>query len=359
MAINKRKILFLGEVYRADAQTWINGLKEFGDFDIVSYELKGEGGGWKKIFRFLEFLFIGPLQVRKKIKQEKPDMVIAERTTSYGYLAAVSGVHPVAVAQQGVTDLFPVGSILIPLKKRLQQKAFANADVLHAWGPVMAEHMQRVGTDMQKVMVMPKGIDLRKFQFTTIAQKQQQPVRVIVTRSLTWVYCHKVIFDAAATIKKAGIALEWLIVGDGVMRQELEAYVTALGLQQEVKFLGRIHNHDLPSYLASSTFYVSMPMTEGVSASLFEAMAAGCYPLVTDLPGNRYWVRNGDNGQLIPVNDSASLANKISTLYHQPEVLSKAVNDNRAFIESYANFEVNMKKIADKYHQLIDQYSGK
>ena len=156
-----------------------------------------------------------------------------------------------------------------------------------------------------------------------------------------------------------GLQVKWLIVGDGVMRQELEAYVTALGLQQEVKFLGRIHNHDLPSYLASSTFYVSMPMTEGVSASLFEAMAAGCYPLVTDLPGNRYWVRNGDNGQLIPVNDSAALAQKIITLYHQPEVLSKAVNDNRAFIESYANFEVNMKKIADKYHQLIDQYSGK
>jgi len=286
-------------------------------------------------------------------------MVIAERTTSYGYLAAVSGVHPIAVAQQGVTDLFPVGSIMIPIKKRLQRKAFTNVDVLHAWGPVMAEHMQRVGTDMQKVMVMPKGIDLRKFQFTTIAQKQQQPVRVIVTRSLTWVYCHKVIFDAAASIKKAGIQLEWLIVGDGVLRQELEAYVTDLGLQQDVKFLGRIHNHDLPAYLASSTFYVSMPMTEGVSASLFEAMAAGCYPLVTDLPGNRYWVRNGDNGQLIPVNDSAALAEKIITLYHQPEVLSKAVNDNRDFIESYANYEVNMKKIADKYHQLIDQYSEK
>lgn len=355
----KRKILFLGEVYRADAQTWINGLKEFGDFDVVSYELKGEGGGWKKIFRFLEFFFIGPLQVRRKIRQEKPDMVIAERTTSYGYLAAVSGVHPIAVAQQGVTDLFPVGSIMIPIKRRLQRKAFTNADVLHAWGPVMAEHMQRVGTDMQKVMVMPKGIDLRKFQFTTIAQKQQQPVRVIVTRSLTWVYCHKVIFDAAASIKKAGIQLEWLIVGDGVLRQELEAYVTALGLQQDVKFLGRIHNHDLPAYLASSTFYVSMPMTEGVSASLFEAMAAGCYPLVTDLPGNRYWVRSDENGQLIPVNDSAALAEKIITLYHQPDVLAKAIGENRAFIESYANYEINMKKIADKYHQLIDQYSEK
>lgn len=352
----KRKILFLGEVYRADAQTWINGLKEFGDFDIVSYELKGEGAGWKKIFRFMEFLVLGPWQVRRKVKQEKPDMVIAERTTSYGYLAAVSGVHPIAVAQQGVTDLFPVGSMMIPVKRRLQLKAFAEADVLHAWGPVMAEHMERVGTDMSKVMVMPKGIDLRKFTFSDIQLKQRTPIRAIVTRSLTNVYCHKIIFDAAASIKKAGIQLEWLIVGDGVMRKELEQYVADLGLQNEVKFLGRIHNHDLPAYLASSTFYVSMPMTEGVSASLFEAMAAGCYPLVTDLPGNRYWVRTDENGQLIPVNNSAVLAQKIIELYHQPEVLEKATIANRQFIESYANYEVNMKKIADKYHQLIDMH---
>jgi hypothetical protein len=34
-------------------------------------------------------------------------MVIAERTTSYGFLAALSGVKPVAIAQQGKTDLWP------------------------------------------------------------------------------------------------------------------------------------------------------------------------------------------------------------------------------------------------------------
>ena len=38
--MKKRKILFLGETYRADAITWTNGLKEFGDFEIVSWELK-------------------------------------------------------------------------------------------------------------------------------------------------------------------------------------------------------------------------------------------------------------------------------------------------------------------------------
>jgi hypothetical protein len=37
--MKKRKILFLGESYRADAITWMNGLKEFGGFDIICWEL--------------------------------------------------------------------------------------------------------------------------------------------------------------------------------------------------------------------------------------------------------------------------------------------------------------------------------
>jgi hypothetical protein len=43
-------------------------------------------------------------------------MVIAERTTSYGFLAALSGVKPVAIAQQGITDLWPENRF-ITLKK--------------------------------------------------------------------------------------------------------------------------------------------------------------------------------------------------------------------------------------------------
>ena len=45
--MKKKKILFLGESYRADAITWINGLKEFGDFEIITWELKTSSKGVK------------------------------------------------------------------------------------------------------------------------------------------------------------------------------------------------------------------------------------------------------------------------------------------------------------------------
>jgi len=54
-----------------------------------------------------------------------------------------------------------------------------------------------------------------------------------------------------------------------------------------------------------------MPITEGVSASLFEAMATNCYPIVTNLPGNQSWIKHRENGQLIPLDDYKNLAEEL------------------------------------------------
>jgi hypothetical protein len=70
-------------------------------------------------------------------------MVIAERTTSYGFLAALSGVKPVAIAQQGKTDLWPEKSISLPLKKLLlQYYAFKKSRFNSCLGPVMTISMK-------------------------------------------------------------------------------------------------------------------------------------------------------------------------------------------------------------------------
>jgi glycosyltransferase involved in cell wall biosynthesis len=355
--MRRRKILFLGEVFRADAQTWMNGLKEFGQFDIVTWEMNESGKSWRRLLRFAEFLFIAPFKVRRLVAKEKPDMIIAERTTSYGFLAALSGIKPIAVAQQGITDLYPPGSMLIPLKRYLQKTAFKHATLIHAWGPVMANSMRNVGVDMEKVMEMPKGIDLRKFSFAPPGDSKIKPIKAIVTRSLLPDYRHDIILQAAAIIKSKGIHIEWILVGDGHLKSSLEKQASSLGLQDIVKFTGRIHNHELPILLQQSLLYVSMPVSEGVSSSLFEAMAAGCYPLVTDLPGNRSWITHGENGRLIPVNDAITLAAEIMSLAKKPDEMYQHIHANRMFVEQKASFESNMKIIADTYHALIDKHA--
>lgn len=348
----RKKILFLGESYRADAITWMNGLREYGDFEIVTWELKTPSNNLlNRIVRMFEFKF-ALFQIRKLVKLHKPDMVIAERTTSYGFLAALSGIKPVAIAQQGRTDLWPEKSLTLPIKKRIQNYAFKKADLVHAWGPVMTISMKEANVDMDKVLVLPKGIDLQKFSNENNAGSQK--ISAIVTRSLLPEYRHDIILKAFGILNQKGYDFVLTIVGDGTRLSALKELAKKLKIEEKVCFTGRIANTKLPRMLQQSNIYISMPITEGVSASLFEAMACSCYPIVTDIIGNRSWITHRENGQLIAVDNYKELADELAWSFENNEHRKNAVLRNRKFVEENADYKKNMKIIADKYHLLIN-----
>lgn len=350
--MSKKKILFLGETYRADAITWMKGLKEFGDFDIITWELKTPNHNlYSRFLRILEFC-TGLFQVKKIIKLHQPDMVIAERTTSYGFLAALSGVKPVAIAQQGRTDLWPENSVLLPLKIIMQHYAFEKADLIHAWGPVMTISMKATNVDMKKVMILPKGIDLEKFSNKNPSNAAK--INAIVTRSLTTDYRHSIILKAFGILNNKGLNFDLTIIGDGKELAKLKRLANKLNIESKVNFTGRIPNTELPKLLQQSNIYISMPITEGVSASLFEAMASNCYPIVTDISGNQSWIKHRENGQLIIIDDFEMLAEEIIWAFENKEYRNAAVLKNRKFVEENANYQTNMKIIANKYHELIN-----
>jgi glycosyltransferase involved in cell wall biosynthesis len=350
--MKKRKILFLGESYRADALTWTNGLKEFGDFEIITWELNTPSNTFfNRVLRILELQF-ALLKIKKIIKLHQPDMVIAERTTSYGFLATLSGVKPIAIAQQGRTDLWPENSILLPIKKIIQNYAFKNATLIHAWGPVMTISMGKANVDMNKVLVLPKGIDLSKFNNRSTADSEK--INAIVTRSLLPEYRHAVILNSFNLLHQKGIDFTLTIVGDGTELANLKELTVKLNIEKKVFFTGRIPNTELPELLRASNFYISMPITEGVSASLFEAMASNCYPIVTNIAGNQSWITHRKNGQLITVDDPNMLAAEILWAFENTACRKKSVLLNRKFIEENADYKINMKIIANKYHELID-----
>ena len=350
--MKKKKILFLGESYRADAITWMNGLREFGNFEIITWELKTPSDCFRKrIYRIFEFEF-AIFKIKKLIQLHKPDMVIAERTTSYGFLAALSGVKPVAIAQQGRTDLWPEKSISLPLKKIIQYYAFKKADLIHAWGPVMTISMLQAKVDMSKVLVLPKGIDLVQFGNQNTANPEK--ICAIVTRSLMPEYRHATILKAFAILNQKGIDFVLKIVGEGTQLEKLKNLAKHLGIENKVNFTGRILNTELPKLLQESNIYISMPITEGVSASLFEAMATNCYPIVSDITGNQSWIEHRKNGQLVTVDDSEKLAEELIWAFENRDHRAQAVSNNRTFVVKNADYITNMKIIAQKYHELIN-----
>ncbi len=348
----QKKLLFLGETFRADAITWMSGLKEFGDFEIVTWELKqSHKGFFGRLKRILEFCFC-LFEIKKIIKVQKPDIILAERATSYGFLAAISGVKPVVIAQQGISDLWPENSILYPIKKIIQDYAYKKATLIHAWGTVMIPAMLASKVTSDKILVLPKGIDLSKFKNKN--NSSDTKIQAIVTRSLYPEYCHDVILRAFAILNKKNIDFELTIVGDGNQFEKLKQLSSDLKIDSKVIFTARILNTELPKFLQKSNLYISMPITEGVSASLFEAMACNCYPIVSKIEGNKCWVSHRKNGQLVDVNDTEMLATEIIWAFENVDYRKKVILENRKFIKENANYAINMKIIAEKYHELIN-----
>ena len=349
--MSKKRILFLGETYRADAITWMNGLREFGDFEIVTWELKTSSSGFNRIKRIFE-LAKAILTIKSIVKKFNPDMVIAERTTSYGYLAAISGLKPMAIAQQGITDLWPHNSPLYIFKKRLQNYAFKEANLIHAWGNSIAEHMKESKVNMEKVMILPKGINLDFFQFNDASDEKM--INAVVTRALEQEYRHDLILKAFSIVKQKNIPFKLTIIGDGKELKKLKWLAKELKIDNEVNFVGRISNNDIPKFLQQANFYISTPITEGVSASLFEAMACGCLPIVSDLPGNSSWISQKENGILVSIENEFKLAQELEWAFHNTDFTKRAITQNRKFVEENANYKINMKKIALTYHDLIN-----
>jgi glycosyltransferase involved in cell wall biosynthesis len=279
-------------------------------------------------------------------------MVIAERVTSYGFLAATTGFKKIAIAQQGITDIFPPNSISVPIKKLMQYYAFKKATLIHAWGKAMTISMFKTSVQKEKILVLPKGVKIDKFNFN-IEEKNWDKIHAIVTRSLFPEYRHETIIKAFKLVDNAGIDFELVIVGGGELEKKLKDLAQKLNISSKIVFSGRIPNEELPDYLNKSNLYLSMPITEGVSSSLFEAMACGCYPIVSNIIGNRSWIENDINGNLVDIDNIESLAEKIINYWKNKENSIPAIIKNRKFVEENASLEKNMKIISKLYHQII------
>jgi len=281
------------------------------------------------------------------------DIVLAERSTSYGFFSLFLNAKKRVIAQQGITDIWPLTGFSQRVKPYFQSKAYQKADLIHAWGHVMVPAMLSAQADPDRILVLPKGIDLDLYQFVTFNEKQLN--LAVVTRSLTSVYNHSDILDALVILKDQNVDIKVIIVGNGELMPDLELMAENLNLGEMVTFTGRIPNDELPALLQQASMYISVPETEGVSASLFEAMASGCFPIVTDLPGTRAFIRNGENGFLVPVNHPESIALAISDYIQNAESLQDAVISNRLYVEKNADLNKNMKKIWERYISLFGE----
>lgn len=347
------KILFLGDIQHPNSQNWISGFETYGNCKVIPWSLPWPNGAWGKIKRIITWIF-APIIIKQIIKKEKPDIVIGYRLTSYGIIAALSGHKIIVLAAQANSDIYsPVKNNLINtlIKKKLATYAVNRASLIHAWGQTMADNIYSLGVPRGKVLVMHRGIDLE--QFTSSIEKNYHSLNIIVTRALYSEYRHEIIIKAIKKVIDKKIPVNLKIIGIGTQEANLKLLIKNLGIEAQVKFYGRLSNKNLVKELSESNVYVSMPITEGVSASLIEAMACYCIPVVSDIPPNKLWINNQNNGFLVPLDDVEKLADSFQFIWENKNNFQKMLQANRKLIELTSSQETNIKKFIIHYKGLI------
>src|SRR6185436_14263328 len=143
------------------------------------------------------------------------------------------------------------------------------------------------------------GLDERAFVVTTVARLD--PVKDLVT-----------LLDAFAIVRKRAPGAQLVIVGDGPERQRLEARASHDDLAGSVRITG--YRSDVRALLPAADVYVSSSISEGVSLTILEAMAAGVPVVATAVGGTPEIRADGEGGLLVPGRDADQLASAILSL---------------------------------------------
>jgi len=213
------------------------------------------------------------------------------------------------------------------------------------------KEMEQLGITSEKISVIPMGVD-EAFLETGKDRKiklDKGSFIILSNRNLLPLYNVSLLVRAIPYVLKEEPKTKFIIAGDGSEKEKLENKVKQLNVSSSVQFLGRVPHQEMPNLLGQSDIYVSTSPHDGTSVSLLEALASGAFPVVTDIPSNREWIADGDNGFLVPKENENYLAKKIVEAIRDHRLFGEAHEKNRKIVEQRAYWRENIKKIVEFY----------
>jgi glycosyltransferase involved in cell wall biosynthesis len=135
-----------------------------------------------------------------------------------------------------------------------------------------------------------------------------------------------------------------LVVGAvGTETDKLKELTSQLGMENQVKFIGWVDAETNRNWYACSRFWISIPESDATSISLLEAMAYGCIPIVSNLPSNKEWITDGENGFIVQNLETEYLSKMLEIDFE------KAIRINKDRILKDGTKEANRKKFIELY----------
>ena len=160
--------------------------------------------------------------------------------------------------------------------------------------------------DGAKIITLPLGVDETTFKPQPRPQNERK--RLLHVGSLIGVKDHKTLLQAFAQVRQTIPNCELLLVGDGVLRGELEGVSAELSLTEAVQFMGNVAHDQLSSLYGSADLLVMSSRHESQCLVLLEALACGCPAVGTDVG---LFAELLPPQNVVPVRDPAALAQAI------------------------------------------------
>jgi len=215
-----------------------------------------------------------------------------------------------------------------------------------------------------KVRVIPNGVDTNRFQFDPIAASRcrtdlgisgSSPVCGIVA-ALRPEKNHEQFMRVAESVRQQIEDAQFVIVGDGPCRPQLEQLSSELGITDCVHFLGT--RDDIPDLLSMFDVFALTSHNEANPVSILEAMAIGV-PVVAPRVGSiADSVLDGKTGFIVPPGDVEQTAERIISIFSSDEIARSMKIMSRQTAADHWSLEQMVCLYEDLIRDIYEQRRG-
>lgn len=201
----------------------------------------------------------------------------------------------------------------------------------------------KFGLERNKSFVIGNGIDTEKFSLNSGISDEVRTV-VIVANMTRLVKRVDVFVEAAIKLASKRTHINWVVVGDGYLKDDLIKRTKENQVEHNFQFLGNVSDVNL--VLNNAQVGVNTSESEGQCNAIIEYMSKGIIPVVSDVEGNNTLVQVGKTGIFFEVNNVSDLVNKLELVLDDAELRLRISRNAREYcVENFgwqsvvANFQ--------------------
>lgn len=259
------------------------------------------------------------------IKQWKPDIVHTHSSFSGKLAAYLCGVKRRFYTRHSAFEMprrlttFPGKQINGFINNTLATDIVAVADAAR-------ENLVDTGVDPKKITVIINGVE--PMPETTPSERERLRASLTIpdgafvcgiSARLEPYKGHSYLLETVRLVTERYPDTVFLIIGCGSCDAELKAQASALGISQSVRFTGFADNV-APYYNIMDLNLNCSWGTETSCLALSEGMSLSVPAVATTYGGNPYMITDGVNGLLVPMKDSAAMADAICRIIADPQL---------------------------------------